>query len=133
MKKHKIMIVDDDPSFLEITAAILRRFGYDVTTANSTAGVLRSMEVEKPDLLILDIMMATMDEGLEFAAKLRQKKGLERFPIIIVSAQPDTEKGYGRSVEEDMDWIAADIFMEKPVDPQALNHNIQLLLEKRTS
>ncbi|MCU0571426.1 MAG: response regulator [Syntrophobacteraceae bacterium] len=133
MKKHKIMIVDDDPSFLEITAAILRRFGYDVTTANSTAGVPRSIEVEKPDLLILDIMMATMDEGLELAVKLRQKKGLERFPIIIVSAQPDTEKGYGRSVEEDMDWIAADIFMEKPVDPQALNHNIQLLLEKRTS
>lgn len=133
MKKHKIMIVDDDPSFLEITAAILRRFGYHVTTANSTAGVLRTIEAEKPDLLILDIMMATMDEGLEFAVKLRQKKGLERFPIIIVSAQPDTERGYGRSVEEDMDWIAADIFMEKPVDPQALNHNIQLLLEKRTS
>lgn len=133
MKKHKIMIVDDDPSFLEITAAILRRFGYDVTTANNTAGVLQSIESEKPDLLILDIMMATMDEGLEFAVKLRQKKGLERFPIIIVSAQPDTEKGYGRSVEEDMDWIAADIFMEKPVDPQALNHNIQLLLERETS
>ncbi|NTW34702.1 MAG: response regulator [Syntrophobacteraceae bacterium] len=133
MKKHKIMIVDDDPSFLEITAAILRRFGYDVTTANNTAGVLQSIESENPDLLILDIMMATMDEGLEFAVKLRQKKGLERFPIIIVSAQPDTEKGYGRSVEEDMDWIAADIFMEKPVDPQALNHNIQLLLERETS
>lgn len=133
MKKHKIMIVDDDPSFLEITAAILRRFGYDVTTANNTAGVLQSIESEKPDLLILDIMMATMDEGLEFAVKLRQKKGLERFPIIIVSAQPDTEKGYSRSVEEDMDWIAADIFMEKPVDPQALNHNIQLLLERETS
>ena len=61
MKKHKIMIVDDDPSFLEITAAILRRFGYDVITANSTTGVLESIEVEKPDLLILDIMMATMD------------------------------------------------------------------------
>jgi CheY-like chemotaxis protein len=133
MKKHKIMIVDDDPSFLEITAAILRRFGYEVNTANSTAGVLQSIESEKPDLLILDIMMATMDEGLEFAVKLRQKKGLERFPIIIVSAQPDTEKGYGRSVEEDMDWIAADIFMEKPVDPQSLNHNIQLLLERETS
>ncbi len=91
------------------------------------------MESEKPDLLILDIMMTTMDEGLEFAVQLRQKKGLERFPIIIVSAQPDTEKGYARSVDEDMDWIAADIFMEKPVDPQALNHNIQLLLEKRAA
>ncbi len=133
MKKHKIMIVDDDPSFLEITAAILRRFGYEVTTANSTAGVLQSIESEKPDLLILDIMMTTMDEGLEFATNLRQKKGLERFPIIIVSAQPDSEKGYERSVDEDMDWIAADIFMEKPVDPQALNHNIQLLLERQTA
>lgn len=130
MKKHKILIIDDDPSFLEITAAILRRFGYDVTTADNTSNILERIESEKPNLLILDIMMATMDEGLELAAKLRQKKGLERFPIIIVSAQPDIEKGYARSVDEDMDWIAADIFMEKPVDPKALNHNILLLLEK---
>jgi len=130
MVQDKILLIDDDPSFLEITGAILRRFGYEVLSANNTADGLKYIETEKPDLLILDIMMATIDEGLQFAVKLRQNEELHRLPIIIVSAQPDTEKGYSRSLEEDMDWIAADIFMEKPVDPQALKHNIELLLKK---
>jgi len=128
--QDKILLIDDDPSFLEITGAILRRFGYEVLSANNTVDGLNYIETEKPDLLILDIMMATMDEGLQFAVKLRQKEELQRLPIIIVSAQPDTETGYARSLEDDLDWIAADIFMEKPVDPQALKHNIELLLKK---
>lgn len=130
MAQERILLIDDDPSFLEITGAILRRFGYEVLSANNTADGLQYIETEKPDLLILDIMMATVDEGLQFAVKLRQKKDLQRLPIIIVSAQPDTEKGYARSLDDDMEWIAADLFMEKPVDPQALKHNIELLLKK---
>ncbi|MDY0039231.1 MAG: response regulator [Desulforhabdus sp.] len=130
MAQDKILLIDDDPSFLEITGAILRRFGYEVLSANNTADGLNYIETEKPNLLILDIMMATMDEGLQFAVKLRQNETLHHLPIIIVSAQPDTEMGYARNLEDDLDWIAADIFMEKPVDPQALKHNIELLLKK---
>jgi CheY-like chemotaxis protein len=133
MARDKILIIDDDPSFLEITGAILKRFGYDVLTADNVADGLHSIKTKEPDLLILDIMMATMDEGLRFAVKLRQNEELRRLPIIIISAQPGTEKGYARNLDEDMDWIAADIFMEKPVDPQDLRHNIQLLLEGEAS
>ncbi|ROQ89839.1 response regulator [Desulfosoma caldarium] len=132
MSGKRIMIIDDDPSFLEITGAILRRFGYDVLTASNTQDGLRLIEEEQPDLLVLDIMMATVDEGLNFAVKLRQNEALRKLPIIIVSAQPESEKGYTRSVEDDLDWIAADIFMEKPVDPQALRHNIELLLKRES-
>ncbi|WP_448384645.1 response regulator [Desulfosoma sp.] len=130
MSAKRIVIIDDDPSFLEITGAILRRFGYDVLTASNTQDGLRLIEEERPDLLVLDIMMATVDEGLRFAVKLRQNESLRKLPIIIVSAQPESEKGYTRTVEDDLDWIAADIFMEKPVDPQALRHNIELLLKQ---
>ncbi|MEJ5347678.1 MAG: response regulator [Desulfosoma sp.] len=130
MSGKRIVIIDDDPSFLEITGAILRRFGYEVMTASNTQDGLRLIEEEQPDLLVLDIMMATVDEGLRFAVKLRQSEALRKLPIIIVSAQPESEKGYTRTVDEDLDWIAADIFMEKPVDPQALRHNIELLLKR---
>lgn len=133
MARDRILIIDDDPSFLEITGAILKRFGYDVLTADNVVDGLQSIKTKEPDLLILDIMMATMDEGLRFAVKIRQNEELRRLPIIIISAQPGTEKGYARNLDEDMDWIAADIFMEKPVDPQDLRHNIQLLLEGETS
>ncbi len=131
MALDRILIIDDDPGFLEITAAILRRFGYEVMTANGTAEGAKFIETGSPDLLILDIMMATVDEGLQFASQLRQHKESQRLPIIIVSAAPGTEKGYARSVEDDMDWISADLFMEKPVDPQALKHNIELLLKSK--
>ncbi|NLI33452.1 MAG: response regulator, partial [Deltaproteobacteria bacterium] len=106
MAQDRILIIDDDPSFLEITGAILKRFGYDVLTADNVTDGQRFIETEHPDLLILDIMMATMDEGLRFAVKLRQNEKLRRLPIIIISAQPDTEKGYSRDLDEDMDWIA---------------------------
>ncbi len=131
MALDKILIIDDDPGFLEITAAILRRFGYEVMTANNTTEGVNIIETGGPDLLILDIMMATMDEGLQFASQLRQRKDSQRLPIIIVSAAPATEKGYARTVEQDMDWIAADLFMEKPVDPQSLKYNIDLLLKNK--
>ncbi|SMC18837.1 Response regulator receiver domain-containing protein [Desulfacinum hydrothermale DSM 13146] len=131
MSGKRILIIDDDPSFLEITGAILKRFGYEVLTAGNTQDGLKLLEESRPDLLVLDIMMATVDEGLQFAVQLRQKETFHKLPIIIVSAQPETEKGYARSVEDDLDWIAADIFMEKPVDPQALRHNIDLLLKRQ--
>jgi CheY-like chemotaxis protein len=131
MALEKILIIDDDPGFLEITAAILRRFGYEVLTANNTTEGIHFIETSLPDLLILDIMMATVDEGLQFASELRQRKESQRLPIIIVSAATPAEKGYARTVEQDMDWISADLFMEKPVDPQSLKHNIDLLLKNR--
>jgi DNA-binding response OmpR family regulator len=133
MAQEKILLVDDDPSFLEITGAILRRFGYMVLLADNTRAGLDLIKSEKPDLLILDVMMATMDEGLQFAVQLKQRDETVRLPIIIVSAQPETEKGYSHTLDEDLDWIAAELFMEKPVDPQALRYNIDLLLKRKSS
>ncbi len=133
MAQEKILLIDDDPSFAEITGAILRRFGYTVLMTDNTGTGLEIIKNQKPDLLILDIMMDTMDEGLRFAAQLKQADETGRLPIIIVSAQPDTEKGYSHTVEEDLDWIAAELFMEKPLDPKALRHNIELLLRKKPS
>jgi hypothetical protein len=47
---------------------------------------------------------------------------------MIVSAQPDAEKGYPRSVDKEMDWISADMFMEKPINPQDLLQNVRQLI-----
>jgi DNA-binding response OmpR family regulator len=130
MSQKKILIVDDDPSFLEICSAILIEYGYAVDTATDTAQGLEKLVSRRPDLLILDVMMAAMDEGIAFATSLKKREDVRRIPIMIVSARPDTEKGYKRTIDQDMDWLAADIFMEKPVMPQDLLHNVRLLLER---
>jgi CheY-like chemotaxis protein len=129
MNRKKILIIDDDPSFLEICSAILEESDYQVDTASSSKEGLEKLVSQRPDLLLLDIMMATMDEGLNFATSMRQSKDLSKIPIMIVSAQPDAEKGYQRSVDKEMDWISADMFMEKPINPQDLLHNVRLLIE----
>jgi CheY-like chemotaxis protein len=129
MNRKKILIIDDDPSFLEICTAILEESDYQVDTASSSKEGLEKLVTQQPDLLLLDIMMATMDEGLNFATSMRQSKDLSKIPIMIVSAQPDAEKGYQRSVDKEMDWISADMFMEKPINPQDLLHNVRLLIE----
>jgi len=99
-----------------------------VETASNTKEGLEKIISQRPDLLLLDIMMATMDEGLNFATSLRQLENFNKIPLMIVSAQPDVEKGYRRTVDREMDWIAADIFMEKPVNPKDLLHNVRLLI-----
>jgi CheY-like chemotaxis protein len=130
MSQKKILIIDDDPSFLEICSAILKQSDYQVDTASNTEEGLKKILSQWPDLLLLDIMMATMDEGLNFATALKQRGDLRRLPIMLVSAQPDVEKGYKRTVDRDMDWISADVFMEKPIDPQDLLHNVELLTHR---
>ena len=128
MIRKKILIVDDDPSFLEICSAILEESDYQVDTASSSKEGLEKLVSQRPDLLLLDIMMTTMDEGLTFATSLKQREDLNKIPIMIVSAQPDAEKGYQRSVDKEMDWISAEMFMEKPINPQDLLHNVRLLI-----
>jgi DNA-binding response OmpR family regulator len=75
-------------------------------------------------------MMTSMREGLDFATKLKEKEGVWGIPILIVSARPPVEKGYSRTIDQDMDWIAAEIFMEKPVDPEDLVKNVKILLRE---
>lgn len=129
----KVLVIDDDPEICQAMEAILGDNGYQVFTATDTVRGEALLHDKKPDLLILDIMMATMQEGLDFAAKIKKKEGPYGLPILIVSGRPASEKGYQRSVEEDLDWIAADIFMEKPVDPEDLLRNVESLLSRSKS
>jgi DNA-binding response OmpR family regulator len=128
--QKSILVIDDDPEICEALEEILTGYNYQVFTAQDTTKGNELMERERPNLLILDIMMATMDEGLNFASKIKKKEGIWGIPILIVSARPPVEKGYARTVDQDMDWIPADIFMEKPVDPEDLIKNIRILLEE---
>lgn len=128
--KKTILVIDDDPEICEALHEILSDYDYEVLTAQDTTKGAQLIEQQRPDLLILDIMMTTMQEGLDFATKLKEKEGVWGIPILIVSARPPVEKGYGRTIDQDMDWIAAEIFMEKPVDPEDLIKNVKILLKE---
>jgi DNA-binding response OmpR family regulator len=129
MSAKSIVIIDDDPEICEAMSEILSQDGYQVFTALDTRKGHQLFVDTRPDLLILDIMMETMDEGLNFATEVKKNDGAFGVPILIVSARPPVEKGYGRTLDEDLDWIHADIFMEKPIEPEELIHNVKLLVK----
>ncbi len=128
MNPKKIVIIDDDPEICDALSQILSQYGYQVFTALDTHTGYQLFVDIGPDLLILDIMMESMDEGLNFATEIKRHEGVYGVPILIVSARPPVERGYGRTLDEDLDWIHADIFMEKPIEPAELIHNVKLLI-----
>ncbi|MFP3869274.1 MAG: response regulator transcription factor [Syntrophobacteria bacterium] len=130
MGAKRIVIIDDDPEICDALSEILSDYNYEVYTALDTRTGYQLLLETRPDLLILDIMMASMHEGLDFATKIKHREGIYGMPILIVSARPPVEKGYGRSLDQDLDWIHADIFMEKPIDPEEFIHNVKLLLKE---
>ncbi len=85
-----ILVVDDDPDFVEITRLVLRAEGYEVRSASSGDAALRAMAHEPPALVVLDVMMASVLDGLDLARRLSADAALARIPIVMVSSMPDS-------------------------------------------
>lgn len=86
MSVKKILAIDDEPDVLEFLKLVLSRSGYDVLTApNGTEGLIRA-HVERPDLILLDIMMEEMD-GWETLRLLKLDEVSREIPVVVVSAR----------------------------------------------
>jgi DNA-binding response OmpR family regulator len=85
VSRGRILIVDDDPRLLHIVAMYLGIEGYEVTTAENGEEGLRQVETERPDLVILDIMMPGMD-GIEACRRIRSGAETQHLPVVMFSA-----------------------------------------------
>jgi len=121
--QKKILIVDDEPDILEFLQYNLKKEGYKVITAPDGSEAIKIAEREKPDLIILDIMMPEMD-GIETCRQLRLHKDFADTPIAFLTAR-----------DEDFSQIAAldvggDDYVTKPIKPRVLVSRIQALLRR---
>ncbi len=121
--QKKILIVDDEPDILEFLQYNLKKEGYKVITAPDGSEAIKIAELEKPDLIILDIMMPEMD-GIETCRQLRLHKDFADTPIAFLTAR-----------DEDFSQIAAldvggDDYVTKPIKPRVLVSRIQALLRR---
>ena len=101
----KILLVDDEPEILEICRDYLKASGYDVVTASDGAQGLFAARREKPDLVVLDLMMPVMD-GWEFRRVQQADPKLARVPTIVLSALDQA-----RAVD-----LRPAAFLKKPLD-----------------
>jgi len=130
MKAKTILVVDDDRDLVQTTKAFLEARGYRVNTAHSGIEARDELKRERPDLVVLDIMMDYDTDGFNLAHGLHDDPDTARIPVIIVSGftkELDTKT----HVFEPMmyrEWPAAKFF-EKPVKLAALADAIAGLLE----
>lgn len=88
--KKKILVFDDDESIVDVLSIILKEEGYLVLPATNGEDALSLIIQNRPDLILLDIMMSGMD-GRIFSKKIKRIKGVKSIPIIIISANAKTE------------------------------------------
>ena len=92
-KGKKILVIDDDPTTNSLVSFLLKTNGYEVTVAyNGDEGLLKA-DQEKPDLIVLDVMMPKMD-GYTFLRKLKQINRLKIPPIIMLTAKDKMEETF---------------------------------------
>jgi len=115
----KIMIIDDDIDLVEAMRITLESVGYEVIDAQEGDKGYEMLKSEQPDLLILDVMMGTQDEGFQLAYQIRSAAETSDIPIVMVTAV-GAQTGFDFDPAKDENYLPVDEYLEKPVNPQAL-------------
>ncbi|MAG98935.1 MAG: response regulator [Alphaproteobacteria bacterium] len=116
----KIYIVDDDQQIIDLMAKLLLAAGHRVSSNTVGELALSEIVVQRPDCVLVDLMMAAVD-GLELCRELRQRKETENVKIVMVSART-ADHWKQQAAELDAGYL------EKPVDPQTFAAEIERLV-----
>ncbi len=124
MNRKRILVVDDEIYIVHILEFTLTMEGYDVVTAADGDEALRKVEQDRPDLLVLDIMMPRMD-GYEVCRRLREQEETSDLPVILLSAK-------GRPIDRETGMeVGANDYIVKPFSPRRLLEKIRDLLDRQ--
>ena len=128
---YKILLVDDDPDFVAVTKMVLEsRPDYEVLTASDAVFGYPIARAEKPDLIILDIIMP-FEDGFTAARQFKTDPEVSSIPVIILTSFSSRIGETDISMAEGMDLDAED-YIEKPVSPVELLGRVDKLLKKGT-
>ena len=134
MESKSILIIEDDKDLVEAWKLVLESEGYRVRHASNGKQGLDAIKAERPDIIILDVMMDSRTEGFHVAYEIRSKAPDSEFasyrniPILLVSAiHETTEFRFDDDVKTE--WLPVDDFVEKPVQPKELLSIIERMLK----
>lgn len=125
----KVLIIDDDFDLVEVMRITLEAAGFEVIDAQDGESGLEKIRTASPDLVILDVMMSSMDEGFHVAYKIREEVAIKDTPIVMLTAVGN-QTGFQFDPDKDADFLPVDAFLEKPVNPrnlvEAVRQNIKI-------
>lgn len=120
MANAKVLVVDDEPSIVELVSAYLRREGYEVLTAKDGASGLKAARLLKPDVVVLDVMLPGMN-GIELLTHLRRDSNV--YVILLTAKSDEMDKVVGLA-------IGADDYLTKPFSPRELVARVKAALRR---
>lgn len=126
----KILLVDDDPDFVEATKIVLESAPYDVAVAYNGDEALQKVSEVNPDLIILDIIMPEQD-GFKVCEALKSDPELAQIPVIMLTSLSQRMGETAFSLTDGM-MLEADDYVDKPVTPDDLLNCVKKFLERRT-
>ena len=113
----KVLVVDDDPDFVKVTSKVLEKAGYIVESASNGEKALKAMHQDPPDLVLLDIMMSYILDGLDVSREMAEDPLLKDIPVLMVTSLTGVK---GSDVFPTDEYIPIDEWLSKPVDPETL-------------
>jgi len=132
-QRPKILVIDDDPDFLDAVTPILESALYNVVTASNPEKGKEKIFSEKPDLILLDIMMDSLFDGFSLCHAIKTSKEYKEFkdtPIIFISAVKEKTGSRFQFKGEEQGMAGPDDYIDKPVKPEDLIARIEKLVKK---
>ncbi len=128
MEKTKILVVDDDTDFVFFTKTVLEQNGYEVISAVNGSHGRAVLAREKPGLVILDVIMSSVLDGLNMSRFMREDPAFGDIPIIMVTSIANTDYSTLFPTDEN---IGIDAFLTKPIKPADLMGKVEELLSAK--
>ncbi len=128
-EQKKLLIIDDDPDFVDAIKSILDTAGYSVDVAYNPKTGLQALQNHVYDLLLLDIMMGRGAEGIMIARKLRKDTKLREMPVLIITGIREQMAFLFPGEPVHPRFVAVDEVVEKPVEPKLLIEKVSTLID----
>ena len=122
-----ILIVDDDPDFVAVMSTVLQAHGHEIATASNGDQALQSMRQATPHLVLLDVMMSSILDGVSVTHEMHRDPTLKDIPVIMISSIGTSPLAGVFPTDE---YIPMDAWLSKPVDPDHLLEKVSSLLEQ---
>lgn len=120
----KVLVIEDDPATLRLIGYSLQHEGYQVLTASNGLEGMRKVQDEKPDLIVLDVMLPGID-GFEICHRLRSEPATAQLPILMLSAK-------AQEIDRDTGLkVGANDYLAKPADPLEIVKRVEKLLAQK--
>ena len=124
--KQRILVVEDEPDIAALVAYQLAHAGFGVRTASTGSEALRALEMDPPDLMVLDLLLPEVN-GLDILQMVRSKEDLQRLPVVVLTARGKDEDRI-RGLE-----LGADDYVAKPFSPRELVLRVEAVLRRSGS